>query len=308
MTSFSERMKSYEVASSQVLPARLPVIIRLDGNSFSKLTNEQFEKPFDEKFEMAMLEATKALMSYCSGCVIGYTQSDEITLVLTNNQSDKSEPFLGNRTQKIASLTAAIASVAFNKYLEKDLRHDTLAVFDSRVYVVPESEVINVLRWRQLDCYRNGINVWLHHKLKEKYGRKKSQSMLHKKNTNEQKAMILDEFDVHFGDLPTRWFQGRVVRRVLSEKPITDVMDSEKYQRLIEDGKIKGDETVFRNDFDVAENLSFGDYDDYRDLEIGCPEVEREAWSGNALLITKDVMDSWRNEKAKIDTEESKDE
>jgi len=172
MDSMGDRMKSYETASEQILPIRLPVILRLDGNSFSRFTKvNDFKKPFDEKFDAAMNAAAKAVLSYCSGSCVAYLQSDEMTILLRNNQTVDTDPFLGNRTQKLTSLTAAKASVAFNRALTMfDI--DAQAVFDCRAFVVPHYEVQNVFLWRQFDAFKNCISAYAYYKLKEKYGRK----------------------------------------------------------------------------------------------------------------------------------------
>ena len=48
------------------------------------------------------------------GCVFGYTQSDEITLVLTDYETIKTDAWFGYNVQKMASISASIATSAFN--------------------------------------------------------------------------------------------------------------------------------------------------------------------------------------------------
>lgn len=257
--SFGDRMKDYEAACEQVLTRRLPVILRLDGNSFSKFTkNNGFEKPFDANFETAMVEAAKAVMGYCSGSYLAFVQSDEITIFLRNDQTHQTDPFLANRTQKIASLTAATASVAFNKALGRG----TEAIFDCRVFVVPHQEVVNVFRWRQKDAYRNGINMYLYHKLKDKYGRKTAQEMLHGQTTKGQKGMITEELDVHPDNLPKAWLYGRAIWREKEEVPLKDTMDPEKFRELVSQGRIEENKVVVRTKWQV-EPIDFSEWENW---------------------------------------------
>src|SRR5690606_6640342 len=147
-----------------------PVIIRLDGNSFSRLTRVlKLEKPFDERFNRAMDAAAIAVLEYCSGAQVAYVQSDEITILLRNDQTHETTPFLGNRTQKITSLTAATAAVAFSQALAAELgleaRDGVRAIFDARVFVVPPAEVNNVFLWRQFDAFKNSVSTYAYWEL-----------------------------------------------------------------------------------------------------------------------------------------------
>ena len=78
------RMKKYyEEVPKIKLMRRTPVIIRIDGRSFHSFT-KKFQKPFDELLIKAMQETTKYLCENIQGCVLGYTQSDEISLLLVD--------------------------------------------------------------------------------------------------------------------------------------------------------------------------------------------------------------------------------
>lgn len=249
---FGDRMKEYERASEQVLPARLPVILRLDGNSFSKLTDRKFKKPFDQRFETAMNEAAISVMDYCSGSQVAYVQSDEITILLRNDQSVHTDPFLGNRTQKLASLTAAKATVGFNRALE----NETEAVFDCRVFVVPPSEVVNNFLWRQLDAFKNCVSATAYYGLKEKYGRKKAQRMLHGKSTDQRQEIIFQELGINVNDIPTHRKRGRCIFNETRSVTLRETMDQEKLETLIERGHVDDpDKKVQRGFWKIDEEI-----------------------------------------------------
>lgn len=108
----------------------------------------------------AMQMAALALCNEIQSSVMAYVQSDEISLVLRNDQSEKSEAWFGNRMQKLCSISAGICSVAFNNHMAELTDGDApLAYFDSRVMYMPsKEEVFNCILWRQRDCVRNSIS------------------------------------------------------------------------------------------------------------------------------------------------------
>lgn len=267
----SNRIKGYETASEQVLPARLPVILRLDGNSFSKLTSRKdFNKPFDPQFDRAMIAAAVRVMDYCSGGQVAYVQSDEISVLLRNNMRHGTEPFLANRTQKIASLCAALASVAFNK-ANGDQGIDTEAIFDCRVFVLPPSEVVNYFLWRQQDCFKNFISSYAYHELRKLRGRKTAQKMLHGKSIPERQDVILQELGVNINDLPTYWKRGRCIYREARKVPLKDTFeDPDRLRHLVETGHIEDpDRIVTRTFWKIDEEIPlFNEDRDYLEIYL----------------------------------------
>lgn len=75
-----ERMKEYEYVTRTYLTRRTPAIIRVDGRAFHSFT-KGLKKPFDYVLCNAMQETMKELCRSIQGCVLGYTQSDEISLM-----------------------------------------------------------------------------------------------------------------------------------------------------------------------------------------------------------------------------------
>ena len=132
-----------------------------------------FVKPFDEVLMKAMQDTMKYLCENIQGCVLGYTQSDEITLVLTDYKKFTSEPWFDYEVQKMCSIAAGLATLEFNRKMqmysrtyadtasdEKEEKQAEVyakavsngAIFDCRVFNVPKEEVANNLYWRQLDA------------------------------------------------------------------------------------------------------------------------------------------------------------
>ena len=170
-----DRMKgNYENRAKTQLLRRTPVIIRLDGKAFHTFTRG-FKKPFDDILTEAMQQTMLTLCKEIQGCVLGYTQSDEITLVLTDYKKLETAAWFDYDVQKICSVSASISTLAFNRSFAKqcalyapscstDINNAHInsiyngALFDSRCFNVPKEEVTNCILWRQQDAIRNSIN------------------------------------------------------------------------------------------------------------------------------------------------------
>lgn len=176
MSTLEERMKQYEECSKIRLMRRSPVIIRIDGRAFHTFTRGM-DKPFDVTIERSMTSTMQYLCKHISGCVLGYTQSDEISLVLCDYQTIDREPWFGNELQKLVSVSASMATLAFNRAFASEVYSDASqykeaialgATFDSRAFTLPRDEVTNYLIWRQQDASRNSIQSVGHANFSEK--------------------------------------------------------------------------------------------------------------------------------------------
>lgn len=218
--SLGNRMKDYENCYRIYLPKRQAVIVRIDGRAFHSFT-KGFNRPYDALFASCMWDTTKQLCENIGGCVFGYTQSDEISLVLVDYKNINTEPWFGNNLQKIVSISASMATFffdrAFKNALLKELAKTTglsntiktymnafdskLHVFDARAFIIPREEVSNYIYWRQLDCVRNSIQLagqaYFSHK------------QLQNKNCNQIQEMLWQEHQVNWSKYPT-WFKNGV--------------------------------------------------------------------------------------------------
>ena len=114
---FGTRMKQYEQLAEMRLEKKVPVAIRLDGKAFHTFT-KGLEKPFDQIFSASMQGTMQALCEDIQGCVFGYTQSDEITLILIDYQNPESSAWFDYRVQKMASVAAGLATKYFNYFFQ----------------------------------------------------------------------------------------------------------------------------------------------------------------------------------------------
>lgn len=155
---FGDRMKEFEDSYRHYLHPSMPVIVRIDGKSFSSYVQEA-DKPFSSTisfaFEMAVHDMYRQMHF-----VAAYTQSDEVSFYLypRDKRTRKNIQFAGN-IQKISSVTASMFTYFFNKNMGKHFSHRP-AFFDSRVFTLPEDEVDHYFKWRWLDCTRNAINQY----------------------------------------------------------------------------------------------------------------------------------------------------
>jgi len=206
---FGDRMKTYE-PKGRLMPL-LPVIARLDGKSFAGFTRKM-DRPYDERMSDSMVAVTKHLVDE-SGARIGYTQSDEITLVLHSDTHD-SQIYFDGKTQKLVSVLASMASVKFYSEIRKHFPNAGLPVFDCRVFSVPSKmEAANAILWREQDATKNAISMAAHHH----FGHKATLNMTGK----EKQEKLFQDAGVNFNDYPARFKRGTFVRRVLVDIELT---------------------------------------------------------------------------------------
>lgn len=214
------RMKTfYEQIPKTKLMRRCPVAIRIDGKAFHTFTRG-FHKPFDEVLIKSMQETMKYLCENIQGCVLGYTQSDEITLILVDYKKLTSSAWFDYKVQKICSIAASMATMAFNKAFVKEVKKysfelsmgihtdeerrlldiydkaiDKGAMFDARCFNIPKEEVTNLCYWRQDDASRNSIQM---------VGQANfSHKELHKKSRNNIQDMLMTQKGINWNDFPT---------------------------------------------------------------------------------------------------------
>ena len=233
------RMKEfYESVPKTRLVRRMPVAIRLDGKAFHTFTRG-FEKPFDEVLGKSMRETMKYLCENIQGCVLGYTQSDEITLILVDYQNLNSCAWFDYEVQKMCSIAASMATMAFNKFFTKNVNYfemthehdDTIneycttlvnaaekgAMFDARCFNIPKEEVCNLIYWRQLDATRNSIQM---------VGQANfSHKELQNKSCNTIQEMLFAEKGINWNDYPTYLKRGSCCIKTTIQNPNVDIKD-----------------------------------------------------------------------------------
>ncbi|MCC2667629.1 MAG: hypothetical protein K0Q72_100 [Armatimonadetes bacterium] len=208
--SLGDRMKSaYEDRTRYALPRRTYTVIRVDGKAFHTFTRG-CTRPFDFDLMRAMDETARALCREIQGARLAFVQSDEISLVLTDFETPASQAWFDGGIQKIASISASIATTAFNRgWLAHHLQSQPLetyrwAQFDSRAFTIPDRvEVCNYLIWRQQDAIRNSIQMAAQSCLPAEALRNQRGDLL--------RAQLLRECGIDWNDYPAGARQGRAV-------------------------------------------------------------------------------------------------
>lgn len=219
-----DRMKAYENVNRFYLTKRMPLIIRIDGRAFHTFCRG-FKKPYDLIFAKSMQVTVFNLCKNIEGCRLAYTQSDEISLLLTDYDELETQAWFDKNLQKIVSISASMATLYFNKSFkdlseewcesyysawnnsEDDNRYyDTLrktqftATFDSRAFCIPKEDCANYFIWRQKDATRNSINS-----LGQAYF---SQKVLQGLNVNQVQDKLVSEKVINWNDQPTEFKRG----------------------------------------------------------------------------------------------------
>lgn len=211
--SLGDRMKSnYEDRFRISLPRRSYTIIRVDGKSFHTYTRG-LVKPFDFDFIEDMNKTAIHLCKNIQGAKFAYVQSDEISVLLTDFETETTEAWFDNNLQKMVSVSASLATSAFNRerlnrYPNKSLDGLEMkwANFDSRVFQIPQMvEVENYFIWRQQDAVRNSISSVA----QSLYSAKE----LHGVNSNDLQELIFKK-GINWNDYPNGLKRGRGIIKV----------------------------------------------------------------------------------------------
>ena len=195
------RMKdSYEVRARHYLTRRIPVIMRLECKAFHTYT-KGLNKPFDEGLIEDMQKTAIYLCEQIQGAKCAYTQSDEISILLTDYENLNTEAWFDYETQEMTSISASLATCIFNKLRIERLFDNKIVNLASPyepmtkndiVFTIPtddwnkfnlanfyshsfKDDVSNYFLARQLDAEKNSIamlaqSLYSHKELHGKHG------------------------------------------------------------------------------------------------------------------------------------------
>jgi tRNA(His) 5'-end guanylyltransferase len=207
-----DRMKMYESRESGRAMPRLPVLARLDGKCFSNWTRG-LDRPYDIALTKMMVAVTKGLVQQTSA-LMGYTQSDEITL-LWYSPDARSQIYLDGKTQKMCSVLASMATWHFNYLVPMMLscNEGMPAFFDCRVWTVPTQwEAANAFLWRVQDATKNSISM----AAQTVYSHKE----LHKKHQGDMQEMLFQK-GINWNDYPAFFKRGTFIQKRSVERAFT---------------------------------------------------------------------------------------
>lgn len=219
-----DRMKEYENVNRLYLTRRMPLVIRLDGRAFHTFC-KGLKKPYDRLFAKSMQATAFNLCNNIAGCKLAYTQSDEISLLLTDYDELDTQAWFDKNLQKIVSISASMATLYFNeafkdlsdrwcdcyvegwnhseednKYFDILRKRQFKAMFDSRAFCLPKEDVANYFVWRQKDATRNSINALG----QANFSHKSLQGL----NVNQVQDKLIAERGINWNDQPTEFKRG----------------------------------------------------------------------------------------------------
>lgn len=235
--SLGDRMKGYENISRIYLTRRTPIIIRIDGKAFHSFTRG-FARPFDDVLIKSMQNTAKYLCENIMGCKLAYTQSDEISLLLVDYEKLETQAWFDNNLQKMVSVAASMATMAFNKvfvenyynfegnvaqeyemegrteWVDKSEPYFSIykqainkgAMFDARAFILPKEEANNYFIWRQQDATRNSIQMVAQSNFSHKE--------LQGKSCNVLQDMLYEQKGINWNDYPTVYKRGSCIIKV----------------------------------------------------------------------------------------------
>ena len=189
-----KRMRVFETAHDHCVLPHIYMVARIDGRSFTRLTKEvhTFEAPFDIRFRDFMVETVKHLMNCGFSVLYGYTESDEISLLFSLNESA-----FGRKLRKFNSVLAGEASARFSTLL------GDIAAFDCRISQLPtQRDVVDYFRWRNEDAFRNALNAHCYWKLREAGKNYKEATQMLEGMSVPHKNELLFQHGINFNELP----------------------------------------------------------------------------------------------------------
>lgn len=254
--SLGDRMKQYENIPKNQLMRRQPVIIRIDGKAFHTFTRG-FQRPFDNILIKSMQETMKYLCENIQNVKFSYCQSDEISLLLTDYENINTAAWFDYQVQKMCSIAASMATLAFNRAFDKACRNWTYsryenialekcgpelgehfskmdkiysqayskgAMFDARCFSIPKEEVCNYFQWRQNDCTRNSIQM---------VGQANfSHKELQDKSCDKIQDMLMVEKNINWNDFETVKKRGSCCTKT-GKHTVIDMKTGEQKDRLV---------------------------------------------------------------------------
>lgn len=194
-TELDQKLRVFETAHDLCVLPGLYMVTRLDGRNFTRLTKEilDLEAPFDSTFRDAMVATVQHLMNCGFRVIYGYTQSDEVSLLL-----HPEEQTFARKLRKLNSVLAAEASAKLSLIL------GSMAVFDCRISQLPTVDlVVDYFRWRQEDAHRNALNAHCYWMLRKSGDSASTATQkLEGLSVGDKNELLFQLGPINFNDLP----------------------------------------------------------------------------------------------------------
>lgn len=254
-----DRIDSYQNQTDYRLLNKLPIIIILNGKNFAKATSF-LDKPYCSKLEDCFISTTLKLCSEIEGAIFGYHYNDEIILVIRNDQSLETSPWLDNKIQKICSLASSIATLHFNSCVDdSELNILGELYFTSKIFTVPNiPEAINTIIFKQQQNFYTSIQFACFYELLKKYDKNSIKDMILGLSFEEKVDLLQQECQINFDEYPVSFRKGVACYKI--PKVIGDTMKN-KWSFNMETPTFTKDPSflnnIFKNGTDIFRQESF---------------------------------------------------
>ena len=241
-----DRIESYQVQTEYKLLNKLPVIICVNGRTFSKTTS-LLDKPYSKPFAQCLASTALKLCSEIEGCIFAYQHNDEIILISRNDQSNDTLPWFDNKIQKISSIVSSIATLHFNQCVSNsDLNLLGDSYFTTKVFTVPTiAEAINTIIYKQQQNFYNSVQFACFYELLKKHDKNFIKEMLQGLSFDEKVSLLQQECDLDFNQYPSSYRRGIAFYKI--PKVINDIMKSKWF--------INDDLPIFTKDQSFLSNI-----------------------------------------------------
>lgn len=238
-----EKLRVFETANDRCVLPELFMVARIDGRGFTRLTKEtfDFERPFDVRVRDMMVATTEHLMTCGFRVLYGYTQSDEISLLLARDEAT-----FGRKVRKYLSVLAGEASAKFSLLL------GAVAVFDCRLSELPTAALVrDYFRWRNEDANRNALNAQCYWSLRKQGASARDASEELLRQSVAQKNEFLFQQGINFNELPN--WQKRGVGVYWVDQTI-EAQNPKTGERVLTERR------RLKTDFDLPMKDAYGDF------------------------------------------------
>jgi len=202
---FNNRHDKYESIYDLQIIDRIPIIIRVNGRNFSRLTR-RLDRPYCIKLINVFKNTLLQTIQVIDDAIFGFQYSDEFTFVLRNDRSYEYQPWCQNKVQDIASVISSMISINFfkNLVLEDDLNElDGDAIFKTKVFAMPSiNEAVHHIILKQQLCYGDAVFRAANAEFTKIYGKTEANKRLFGKNLDEQIELLQSECNIDYENYP----------------------------------------------------------------------------------------------------------
>lgn len=260
--SLLERIEDYQSCYDYKLTKKLPIVIKVQGSSFKRLT-KHVEKPYDASFGEFMASVMMSTISEMPGALLGYNYSDEFIFVLRNDQSFETVPWCGNKIQDIVSMSSNIITNSFHNNL-LDFSNNFVIngnpIFKCGVYSLPNlSEVANNLILKQQDCMNKSINSLIKYNLSKRMSNDTINHLIKNSSFDQKVAILHNDCGVDIDSYPKSYTKG-----IITSKSPTIICDKSGKEFTRNKWRLNYSIPDFSKEKDYIFNILVNGHDVYR--------------------------------------------